>query len=85
MYNELNQQLQEYEREFDNDKEATLIKIVDLYEKIIGTDYHDIADSIYLWVYENANEQILDYIISKENSGYDDMIKMLKDRLGHIN
>ena len=84
MYDELKQQLQDYEREFKNNKESTLEKIVDLYEKLIGTNYHDISDAIYLWVYENANEQILKYIISKKQSLYDDMINMLKDRLANM-
>ena len=84
MYEELKQQLQNYEKEFENDKESALKKIVDLYEKLIGTNYHDISDAIYLWVYENPSKQILKYILSKEKSLYDDMIKMLKDRLADM-
>lgn len=67
-YNQFKQKLEDCESEFLITEETALFKMLDLYEELHDTNYHDLSDSIELWISENPKEFILEYIKSKQYS-----------------
>lgn len=81
-YIELDEKLSKYEAGFDKDT-TYLYKMVDMYEELSWTFYHDLADSIELRVQEYASKELLDYISKKSSEHYGPLIKVIEYTLSH--
>ncbi|RHH05426.1 hypothetical protein DW228_22970 [Bacteroides fragilis] len=79
IYSKYETLLDELETNFDDDPMKTMCQMVDLYENLNSTYFHDLYDSISLWITENGNEKILKYIEDKHNPE----LKKLQDFLLH--
>lgn len=79
IYSKYETLLDELETNFDDDPMKTMCQMVDLYENLNSTYYHDLYDSISLWITEYGNEKILKYIEDKHNP----KLKKLQDFLLH--
>lgn len=55
-------ELTKYEDNYDIDPFDSLKKMVDLYDLIKKTNFHDIGDRIELWLDEYGDENIIEYI-----------------------
>lgn len=69
-YNDYKQRMSDYESKFDTDSLFSLKKMVDLYFDLKGTNFHDIADAIELWIDAYPDKGLLDYIKNKKDNEY---------------
>ena len=60
-------ELTKYEDNYDIDPFDSLKKMVDLYDLIKKTNFHDIGDRIELWLDEYGDENIIEYIKNTKN------------------
>jgi hypothetical protein len=60
-------ELTKYEDNYDIDPFDSLKKMVDLYDLIKRTNFHDIGDRIELWLDEYGDENIIEYIKNTKN------------------
>jgi len=60
-------ELTKYENNYDIDPFDSLKKMVDLYDLIKKTNFHDIGDRIELWLDEYGDENIIEYIKNTKN------------------
>ena len=58
--------LEKYEANFDDNPIRIMYHMIDLYEDLCDTFFHDLCDSISLWIMEKGNE-VLKYIEDKHN------------------
>lgn len=79
IYSKYETLLDELEINFDDNPMKTMCQMVDLYEKLSGTYFYDLYDSINLWITENGNEKVLKYIEDRHNPN----LKKLHDCLLH--
>ena len=66
-YNFCMKELTKYENNYDIDPFDSLKKMVDLYDLIKKTNFHDIGDRIELWLDEYGDENIIEYIKNTKN------------------
>ena len=66
-YNFFMKELTKYEDNYDIDPFDSLKKMVDLYDLIKKTNFHDIGDRIELWLDEYGDENIIEYIKNTKN------------------
>ena len=66
-YNFCVKELTKYEDNYDIDPFDSLKKMVDLYDLIKKTNFHDIGDRIELWLDEYGDENIIEYIKNTKN------------------
>ena len=66
-YNFCMKELKKYEDNYDIDPFDSLKKMVDLYDLIKKTNFHDIGDRIELWLDEYGHENIIEYIKNTKN------------------
>ena len=66
-YNFYMKELTKYENNYDIDPFDSLKKMVDLYDLIKKTNFHDIGDRIELWLDEYGDENIIEYIKNTKN------------------
>lgn len=59
--------LEKYEANFDDNPIRIMYHMIDLYEDLCDTFFHDLCDSISLWIMESDNEEVLKYIEDKHN------------------
>jgi hypothetical protein len=60
-------ELRECEQDFENNPDVALIKMAELYCRLYDTTYHDLFDSIELWINHYGNRKLLDYIVENNN------------------
>ena len=60
-------ELTKYEDNYDIDPFDSLKEMVDLYDLIKKTNFHDIGDRIELWLDEYGDENIIEYIKNTKN------------------
>ena len=74
--------MQEYEFLAQRDLKEALKKMVDLYfDPILAESYnHEVADAIEIWLFENANKNILNYVESRFilQQGSKRLLKLIK-------
>jgi hypothetical protein len=80
LYNEYKKCMSELESKFDNNKLATLRDMIDLYGKLKDTYFHDIADSIELWIDGYPKKELLDYLKNKEDNYYNTLIDVINSK-----
>ena len=66
-YNFCMKELTKSENNYDIDPFDSLKKMVDLYDLIKKTNFHDIGDRIELWLDEYGDENIIEYIKNTKN------------------
>lgn len=82
LYDLYKEKLNNLEIDFDSNKVQTLKKMIELYIELEETNFHDLADSIEMWVYEEGNEEILKHLVSLNNNVTDRLLIILKDKIG---
>jgi len=80
-YELLRSQMRELESVFDEDRLSALCGMVDLFGKLRDTNYHDIADSIELWVGHFPEAELLEYIAEKNDSYFDVLVSVASRRI----
>lgn len=78
-YIEIKLKLEEYENLFDSDPRQALRLMIELYSELHQTSFHDLADSIELWIYENADEELTRYI-SGRGEKYNSLMTLLRNK-----
>lgn len=78
-YNQFKKTLEDCESEFLINEESSLFKMLDLYEKLHETNYHDLSDSIELWISEYPKKTLLEYIRLKQYPNYVRIIEILEN------
>lgn len=71
--------LENCELEFLTNEESAIFKMIDLYEELHDTNYHDLSNSIELWISENPKENILEYIRLKQYSNCTTIIEIVQN------
>ena len=79
-YELLKSQMRELESVFNENKLSALYGMIDLYGKLRGTNYHNIADSIGLWVGHFPEAELLKYIAEKNDSYYDVLAGIIRSK-----
>jgi hypothetical protein len=70
----------ELEFNFDNNKLDTLKSMIDLYDKLRDTNFHDIADAIELWIDAYSEKELLDYLKNKNDNYYNNLISIINSK-----
>jgi hypothetical protein len=73
--------LNKYEKEFDKNNHKALKKMVNLYVKVNNTCFHDLVDSIGLWMDHYGDNIILEYIQNKRNNELKILEETIKNKL----
>ena len=66
-YDKATNLLFEYEKLYFTSPDEALKKMVDLYDLIKKTNFHDIGDRIELWLDEYGDKNIIEYIKNTKN------------------
>lgn len=77
LYSKYKAILEKHEANFDDNPIRMMYNMIDLYEDLCDTFFHDLCDSIGLWIAEKGNEEVLKYIEDKHNPH----LKKLRDGL----
>ncbi|MDR2905773.1 MAG: hypothetical protein LBU73_07460 [Helicobacteraceae bacterium] len=73
------------EERFENNELDALKAMIDLYGKLKDTNFHNLADSIELWIDAYPKKELLQYITDKDDSYYNvliDIINAKRIRIG---
>ena len=79
-YKLLISQMRELESDFDENRLSALYGMIDLYSKLRDTNYHDITDSIELWVDHFPEAELLKYIAEKNDSYFDVLVNIIRSK-----
>jgi hypothetical protein len=70
--------LKKYEKLYDKHNNKALKCMVDLYIKLYDTFFHDLNDSIELWMFHQGNKEIIKYIQNKNNYKSNNLIEIIE-------
>lgn len=84
-YIECLNKMEEYEAIFNNGQEQdALYKMIDLYAEIVDTTvFHDIVDSIEIWLSKYADTNLINYIHRKNYKNLNRLIKTIEFELNN--
>jgi hypothetical protein len=78
-YEDFKQSLQQFEAEFELDNVQSLNNMVNLYLDLYTTNYHDLLDSIELWISQYGNEEIKNYIQQKNDNKLNGLLVLIPE------
>jgi hypothetical protein len=77
LYDNYKEYMSLLEEGFENNELGTLKAMIDLYSKLKDTNFHDIADSIELWIDAYPQKELLQYLIDKNDAYYNILIDII--------
>ena len=76
-------ELKLYEVEFEHNPSVALMKMTELFVKLQDTCFHDLYDSICLWIDRYGDQNLLDYIVESNNPKLILLRKTIEQNISH--